>query len=134
MIFRKYPTYRLPSTYRWYIVPTERPEAKQAHAPEIFAIPAEDLREDKKSSQYLPSWDFRLFVPHRGCERGEGVALEVLVGLQVDGARGVVHVRSQQAKVAIVLRHPLEECVVLRHHKFVWISGIPVPVLLQSRA
>eukprot|EP00962_Isochrysis_galbana_P023843 scaffold7262_cov110-Isochrysis_galbana.AAC.1 len=30
-------------------------------APEIFAIPAdEDLREDKKSSQYLPSWDFRL--------------------------------------------------------------------------
>jgi len=44
-------------------VPTKRPEAKQAHAPEIFAIPAEDLREDKKSSQYLPSWDFRLLVP-----------------------------------------------------------------------
>eukprot|EP00962_Isochrysis_galbana_P034964 scaffold11917_cov128-Isochrysis_galbana.AAC.12 len=43
-------------------VPTKRPEAKQAHAPEIFAIPAEDLREDKKSSQYLPSWDFRLFL------------------------------------------------------------------------
>ena len=60
MIFRKYPTYRLPSAYRWYSVPTKRPEAKQAHAPEIFAIPAEDLREDKKSSQYLPSWDFRL--------------------------------------------------------------------------
>eukprot|EP00962_Isochrysis_galbana_P044532 scaffold17311_cov131-Isochrysis_galbana.AAC.2 len=55
------PTYRLPSAYRWYNVPTKRPEAKQAHAPEIFAIPAEDLREDKKSSQYLPSWDFRLF-------------------------------------------------------------------------
>eukprot|EP00962_Isochrysis_galbana_P033265 scaffold11105_cov126-Isochrysis_galbana.AAC.2 len=51
-IFRKYPNYRLPSTYRWYSVPTKRPEAKQAHAPEIFAIPAEDLREDKKSSQY----------------------------------------------------------------------------------
>eukprot|EP00962_Isochrysis_galbana_P040785 scaffold14829_cov115-Isochrysis_galbana.AAC.2 len=63
MIFRKYPTYRLPSAYRWYSVPTKRPEAKQAHAPEIFAIPAEDLREDKKSSQYLPSWDFRLFPP-----------------------------------------------------------------------
>eukprot|EP00962_Isochrysis_galbana_P048428 scaffold20198_cov160-Isochrysis_galbana.AAC.1 len=63
MIFRKYPTYRLPSAYRWYSVPTKRPEAKQAHAPEIFAIPAEDLREDKKSSQYLPSWDFRLFTP-----------------------------------------------------------------------
>eukprot|EP00962_Isochrysis_galbana_P046233 scaffold18529_cov127-Isochrysis_galbana.AAC.2 len=62
MIFRKYPTYRLPSTYRWYSVPTKRPEAKQAHAPEIFAIPAEDLREDKKSSQYLPSWDFRLLI------------------------------------------------------------------------
>eukprot|EP00962_Isochrysis_galbana_P002158 scaffold558_cov120-Isochrysis_galbana.AAC.12 len=61
MIFRKYPTYRLPSAYRWYSVPTKRPEAKQANAPEIFAIPAEDLREDKKSSQYLPSWDFRLF-------------------------------------------------------------------------
>eukprot|EP00962_Isochrysis_galbana_P000212 scaffold54_cov113-Isochrysis_galbana.AAC.1 len=61
MIFRKYPNYRLPSAYRWYSVPTKRPEAKQAHAPEIFAIPAEDLREDKKSSQYLPSWDFRLF-------------------------------------------------------------------------
>eukprot|EP00962_Isochrysis_galbana_P013894 scaffold3951_cov121-Isochrysis_galbana.AAC.8 len=45
----------------WYSVPTKRPEAKQANAPEIFAIPAEDLREDKKSSQYLPSWDFRLF-------------------------------------------------------------------------
>eukprot|EP00962_Isochrysis_galbana_P028228 scaffold8892_cov107-Isochrysis_galbana.AAC.1 len=61
MIFRKYPTDRLPSAYRWYSVPTKRPEAKQAHAPEIFAISAEDLREDKKSSQYLPSWDFRLF-------------------------------------------------------------------------
>eukprot|EP00962_Isochrysis_galbana_P058278 scaffold31262_cov128-Isochrysis_galbana.AAC.3 len=36
-------------------------------APEIFAIPAEDLREDKKSSQYLPSWDFRLFF--WGCSR-----------------------------------------------------------------
>eukprot|EP00962_Isochrysis_galbana_P016051 scaffold4589_cov106-Isochrysis_galbana.AAC.5 len=60
MIFRKHPTYRLPSAYRWYSVPTKRPEFKQAHAPEIFAIPAEDLREDKKSSQYLPSWDFRL--------------------------------------------------------------------------
>eukprot|EP00962_Isochrysis_galbana_P006757 scaffold1821_cov98-Isochrysis_galbana.AAC.1 len=32
MIFRKYPTYRLPSAYRWYSVPTKRPEAKQAHA------------------------------------------------------------------------------------------------------
>eukprot|EP00962_Isochrysis_galbana_P036477 scaffold12617_cov155-Isochrysis_galbana.AAC.2 len=63
MIFRKYPTYRLPSAYRWYSVPTKRLEAKQAHAPEIFAIPAEDLREDKKSSQYLPSWDFRLLEP-----------------------------------------------------------------------
>eukprot|EP00962_Isochrysis_galbana_P052480 scaffold23877_cov145-Isochrysis_galbana.AAC.1 len=43
-------------------VHTKRPEAKQAHAPEILAIPAENLREDKKSSQYLPSWDFRLLV------------------------------------------------------------------------
>eukprot|EP00962_Isochrysis_galbana_P040346 scaffold14600_cov110-Isochrysis_galbana.AAC.2 len=60
MIFRKYPTYRLPSANRWYSVPTKRPEAKQAHAPEIFAIPAEDLREDKKSSQYLPSWQLGL--------------------------------------------------------------------------
>eukprot|EP00962_Isochrysis_galbana_P013662 scaffold3872_cov123-Isochrysis_galbana.AAC.5 len=49
----------------WYSVPTKRPEAKQAHAPEIFAISAEDLREDKKSSQYLPSWDYRLFVEHK---------------------------------------------------------------------
>eukprot|EP00962_Isochrysis_galbana_P044576 scaffold17342_cov130-Isochrysis_galbana.AAC.16 len=38
----------------WYSVPTKRPEAKQAHAPEIFAIPAEDLREDKKSSSTFP--------------------------------------------------------------------------------
>eukprot|EP00962_Isochrysis_galbana_P017086 scaffold4907_cov122-Isochrysis_galbana.AAC.5 len=45
---------------RAYQAPTK---AKQAHAPEIFAIPAEDFREDKKSSQYLPSWDFRLFHP-----------------------------------------------------------------------
>eukprot|EP00962_Isochrysis_galbana_P010321 scaffold2854_cov116-Isochrysis_galbana.AAC.10 len=67
MIFRKYPTYRLPSAYRWYSVPTKRPEAKQAHAPEIFAIPAEDLREDKKSSQYLPSWDFRLLTYRTPC-------------------------------------------------------------------
>eukprot|EP00962_Isochrysis_galbana_P027328 scaffold8583_cov119-Isochrysis_galbana.AAC.1 len=68
MIFRKYPTYRLPSAYRWYSVPTKRPEAKQAHAPEIFAIPAEDLREDKKSSQYLPSWDFRLLADVSGVQ------------------------------------------------------------------
>eukprot|EP00962_Isochrysis_galbana_P042225 scaffold15716_cov119-Isochrysis_galbana.AAC.6 len=37
MIFRKYPTYRLPNAYRWYSVPTKRPEAKRAHASEIFA-------------------------------------------------------------------------------------------------
>eukprot|EP00962_Isochrysis_galbana_P020552 scaffold6011_cov137-Isochrysis_galbana.AAC.4 len=75
MIFRKYPTYRLPSAYRWYSVPTKRPEAKQAHAPEIFAIPAEDLREDKKSSQYLPSWDFRLFPPRRQVQHCPGIAV-----------------------------------------------------------
>eukprot|EP00962_Isochrysis_galbana_P055000 scaffold26660_cov157-Isochrysis_galbana.AAC.1 len=40
IIFRKYPTYRLPSSDRWYSVPTKRPEAKQAHA--------------LKSSQFLP--------------------------------------------------------------------------------
>eukprot|EP00962_Isochrysis_galbana_P031899 scaffold10429_cov122-Isochrysis_galbana.AAC.5 len=61
-----YPTYRLPSAYnRWYSVPTKRPEAKQAHAPEIFAISAEDLREDKKIFPVpctfpVLSWDFRL--------------------------------------------------------------------------
>eukprot|EP00962_Isochrysis_galbana_P013084 scaffold3741_cov114-Isochrysis_galbana.AAC.4 len=38
------------------------PAFTPTHAPQIFAIPAEDLREDKKSSQYLPNWDFRLFL------------------------------------------------------------------------
>eukprot|EP00962_Isochrysis_galbana_P054482 scaffold26049_cov126-Isochrysis_galbana.AAC.1 len=56
MIFRKYPTYRLPSAYRWYSVPTKRPEAKQAHAPEIFAIPAEDRRSSRRQKIFpVPS-------------------------------------------------------------------------------
>eukprot|EP00962_Isochrysis_galbana_P008147 scaffold2215_cov153-Isochrysis_galbana.AAC.1 len=102
MIFRKYPTYRLPSAYRWYSVPTKRPEAKQAHAPEIFAIPAEDLREDKKSSQYLPSWDFRLFSPKGTLETG-GAAIGDR-GLGEIGDRGVgvlrealTHIRTDAA-------------------------------------
>jgi len=40
---------------------TNNGDIAELYAHEIFAIPAEDLREDKKSSQYLPSWDCRLF-------------------------------------------------------------------------
>eukprot|EP00962_Isochrysis_galbana_P008937 scaffold2495_cov101-Isochrysis_galbana.AAC.1 len=43
------------------------------YAPEIFAIPAEDLREDKKSSQYLPSC--QLGLP--AIERRTGTAPEL---------------------------------------------------------
>eukprot|EP00962_Isochrysis_galbana_P033990 scaffold11440_cov136-Isochrysis_galbana.AAC.1 len=92
------PTYRLPSAYRWYSVPTKRPEAKQAHAPEIFAIPAEDLREDKRSSQYLPSWDFRLLngvalgltllscVGSRGRFGDEAIPMSMSFGAEAEGA------------------------------------------------
>eukprot|EP00962_Isochrysis_galbana_P052588 scaffold24059_cov101-Isochrysis_galbana.AAC.1 len=51
----------------------------------LWWVAAEDLREDKKSSQYLPSWDFRLLLGGESSfSGGEGAVDDVFkVGVYV---------------------------------------------------